>query len=210
MDELKVITLGESGVGKTAIINRFANNTFDENSMATLGINIISKEIKLDNEKIIPIKVIDTAGQEKYKALTKSYFKNIDAVLFVFSIDKKVSFNNIKDWIKIFDENHNDKDGILKYLVGSKSDLDREREIDIDLVNQFINKYPDFKYYETSAKSNEGIEELFKNLGEDFYKNLDEYERNKYQNTKKLTNCKNKKKSYCICYKNDGNYKSKD
>ena len=161
---LKVITLGESGVGKTAIVRRYIHNIFDENNLSTIGLNFSFKEIKLNNGKCIQIKIIDTAGQEKYKALAKSYFKNVDAVLFVFAINSQESFDNIKNWIKLFEDNHNDKAGIPKCIIGNKSD--QEREVKEDLVEQFKNVHY-FKYYETSAKNNDGIEKLFQDLGED-------------------------------------------
>ena len=85
-DTMRVITLGESGVGKTSIIRRYIHNIFDENNLSTIGLNFSFKEVKLKNGKSINIKLIDTAGQEKYKALAKSYFKNVDAVLFVFML----------------------------------------------------------------------------------------------------------------------------
>ena len=77
------------------------------------------------------------------------------------------SFYNIKNWIKLFDDNQNAKEGIVKYLVGNKSD--QERKVNDHLIEQFINEYKEFKYSEVSAKSNDGIEKLFLELGEDLY-----------------------------------------
>ena len=197
-DTMRVITLGESGVGKTSIIRRYIHNIFDENNLSTIGLNFSFKEVKLKNGKSINIKLIDTAGQEKYKALAKSYFKNADAVLFVFAINDKHSFDNIKNWINLFNENHNGKEGIPMYLIGNKSD--QEREVQKEVIDEFIieNKY---KYFETSAKENIGIDELFQELSEDLYKILIETGGKKSQNTQTLNKFKGNKKnkSDCIC-----------
>ena len=197
-DVMKVITLGESEVGKTSIIRRYIHNIFDESILSTIGLNFSYKEVKLKNGKNLKIKLIDTAGQEKYKALAKSYFKNVDGVLFVFALNKKDSFDNIINWINLFKDNHNGKEGIPMYLIGNKSD--QERKVQKDAIDEFIidNKY---KYFETSAKENTGIDELFQELSEDLYKILIETGGNKSQNTQTLNKFKGNKKnkSDCIC-----------
>ena len=103
----KVITIGNCGVGKTSIFQRFLYDTFDVDLLTTTGINFKCKDIILNNNKKIQLKLFDTAGQERYHSLTKSYFKNADAVLFVYAINDKKSFENIKDWVKIFMDNNN-------------------------------------------------------------------------------------------------------
>ena len=199
-DSKKIITLGESGVGKTSIIRRYIHNIFDENNLSTIGLNFSFKEVKLKDGNIINLKLIDTAGQEKYRALAKSYFKNVDAVLFVFAINSQESFDNIKNWIKLFDDNHNGKTGIPKYLIGNKSD--QERVVKDDLIEQLKNEYKDYKYFETSAKNNDGIEKLFKDIGEDLYEILREKEgkgRKKSQSVIKISKYKKNNKNNCIC-----------
>ena len=200
-DSKKIITLGESGVGKTSIIRRYIHNIFDENNLSTIGLNFSFKEVKLKDGNIINLKLIDTAGQEKYRALAKSYFKNVDAVLFVFAFNSQESFDNIKNWIKLFDDNHNGKTGIPKYLIGNKSD--QERVVKDDLIEQLKNEYKDYKYFETSAKNNDGIEKLFKDIGEDLYEILREKEgkgRKKSQSVIKISKYKNKNKgNNCLC-----------
>ena len=196
-DTMRVITLGESGVGKTSIIRRYIHNIFDENNLSTIGLNFSFKEVKLKNGKSINIKLIDTAGQEKYKALAKSYFKNVDAVLFVFSLNNQDSFDNMKNWINLFNDNHNGKEGIPKYLIGNKAD--EKREVQKNMVDEFLSKNK-YKYFETSAKDNNGIDELFQELSEDLYTILIEAGSNKTQNAQTLNKFKRKpKKPDCIC-----------
>ena len=210
---MKVITLGESGTGKTSIIRRYIHNIFDENNLSTIGLNFSFKEIKLKDGNTISLKLIDTAGQEKYRALAKSYFKNVDAVLFVFSISNHFSFDKIRYWINLFKDNHKCEAYVPMYLIGIKSD--EGKEITNDMINQFKEEYKDFKYYETSAKNNEGIEELFQELAEDLY-NIYVKEgrnrRNKSQDIIKIGKYNKKKsnKGICICSTASGFTKYKD
>ena len=209
-DMMKVITLGESGVGKSSIIKRYVKNIFEDETLSTIGLNFYYKQIKLKNGKTLQFKLIDTAEQEKYKALSKSYFKNAEAVLFIFAFNSQDSFDNIKNWIELFDENRNGKTGIPKYLVGNKSD--KEKEVDDGLINQLKEEYKDFKYYKTSAKNNDGIDKMFQDLGEDLYKILVEKKGNpKTQKGIKITKySKPKPKKDCICSSGNEDIKNKD
>ena len=167
----KVITLGDSGVGKTSIIRRYANNIFDDNVLSTVGVGFAFKEVELSNKKKIKLKLIDTAGQEKFKSLAKSYFKNVDGVLFVYSFEILESFQNLKEWIKLFNSNHYGKNGIPMFLVGNKSDLEEKDDVEKNekLVKEFLNEYEELKYYKTSAKKDISINELFKELAEKMF-----------------------------------------
>jgi len=195
----KVITLGDSGVGKTSIIRRYANNIFDESILSTVGIGFVFKDLELQNKKKIKLKLIDTAGQEKFRSLAKSYFKNTEGVLFVYSFDIPESFENLKEWIKLFKENHNGKDDIPMLLIGNKSDLeegDEEEKIkNKKMVDQFLEEYKDLKYYKTSAKDNISINELFQDLTEKMYV-INGKDQKKGHNVLKLKN--GEKKKHCI------------
>ena len=164
----KIITLGNSGVGKTSIIKRYVFNQFDQNTISSIGVIFSFKDvpIKNDENKIVKLKLIDTAGEEKYRSLSKSYYKNAEAVLFVFSLNNKESFDEINNWLNSFKEN-NTKDDIPKYLVGNKSDL--EKDIDDGIIEECLKKN-NLKYKETSAKNNENIDALFDEIANDLYK----------------------------------------
>jgi small GTP-binding protein len=103
----RIITLGDCFVGKTSIIRTLANDNTNFETLSTVGINYNIKEFTMDDNRKIGLKVIDTCGQEKFRSLSKSYFKNVDAVLFVFSLNDKESFDNIKQWIELYDINSN-------------------------------------------------------------------------------------------------------
>ena len=166
--EFKIITLGDSGVGKTSIIKRFCENKFDDNNQSTIGINFSKKEmIANKNDKII-LKLLDTCGQEKYRSLAKSYYKNAHAALFIFSMNDEESFDTINYWIESFNNNNN-KENIPKYLVGTKNDL--KINIDKTSIDEFSKKN-NIPFISTSAKENKFINELFEKIGKELYLNF--------------------------------------
>ena len=172
--EYKIITLGDNSVGKTSIINRFINGEFRPDSMPTLGIKHSFKILELghlNNKKKLKLSVIDTGGQEKYKALSISYFRYADVVLFIFNLNEPFTFENIQNWIDNFNENNNkSKKVIKKYLIGNKSDL--EQKVEQNLIDEFAKKNI-MPYKATSAKTNSQINELFQMIGEELYEEID-------------------------------------
>ena len=193
----KIITVGESGVGKTSIFRRYVYSSFDENTLTTLGLQFFFKDVILSNNQKIKLKLIDTAGEEKYRSLSKSYFKNADVALFVFALDNPDSFEHINDWITLFKENHSGVEKIPKYLIGSKNDLEQKVEqIKIDKMAEEIG----YKYISTSALNNTNIDNLFNDISETVFKT---YKPDKNQQTVKLKNKKKVKTTKCdICQPN--------
>ena len=161
----KIITIGDANVGKTSIIRRYIYNVFNEITMSTIGLTFSFKEIILKNGEKIKLKLVDTAGQEKYNSLSKSYFKNVDGVLFIFAFNKLETFQNIEKWIHLFEESNNDTN-LPKYLIGNKNDL--EKEVDKDLIDNFVEKY-NYKFEECSALNNDNIDHIFQDIGEVLY-----------------------------------------
>ena len=193
--EYKIIALGDSGVGKTSIFKRFAHNKFDEDTLSTIGLAFAEKELTLKNKDKIKLKLVDTGGQERYRALTKSYYKNADGVLLVFAHNDQESFDHIIDWIKSFDENTNDKD-IPKYLIGNKNDLEKLNEEEI--FNNFIKDHNILRYISVSAKDNINITETFEEMAEVIDSNNN---KDKKQNAVKLKELKKNKGTGCfLCF----------
>ena len=196
----KIITIGDSGVGKTSIIRRYVFNNFEDN-LTTIGVNFTFKDTILKNGKVVKIKLIDTAGQEKYKSLSKSYFKNVDGVLFVFAFNDKRSFDNIREWMQLFNENNNGKEGIPKYLIGNKDDLDTNNKVDKGSIDSFLNETNnEFEYRSVSAlKDDNRIDELFQDMAEKMFNNYKEGKQNLIHLEKNKRDNKNKKVSCQIC-----------
>ena len=192
----KIITIGDTNVGKTSIIRRFIYNVFEDESIGTIGVSFSFKEVILKNGQIIKLKIVDTAGQEKFKSVTKSYFKNTDGVLFVFDYNDEKSFEYISEWVQIFEENIN-KDTISRFLIANKSDL--EQRVSEDSINNFLNQHKNkYKFEKTSALENINIEKVFQEIAEELYK-IHLSTANKGQNTKIILKSNYQKKGNCIC-----------
>ncbi len=114
--------IGDSGVGKTALMNRYLFDKFDAESMPTLGSSMKSREVDVPNEGTIKLTMWDTAGQEKFKSLTRMYFQDAEAALIVYDVTFRESFENAKKWVEDLKTNANQQD-IVMALVGNKSDL---------------------------------------------------------------------------------------
>ena len=196
----KIIIIGDSGVGKTSLLQRFIFDKFYERTKSTLGLDYANKEIKLKNDKMILLKLFDTAGQEKFRSLSKSYFRNADGVLFVYSVNDIKSFENIRDWIQKFISDHNGKKDIPLYLIENKNDLNRE--VEDYLINEFLNEYK-FRFKSVSAKVNEdnSINELFQEISELLFKKYTDS--NIRQKKIYLNDNDNNKNQGCNCAKQD-------
>ena len=151
------LILGDKMVGKTSILERYVNNTFNPNYITTIGMDKRMKRIEVNNYDIT-ISITDTAGQERYRSLSKSFYKQADAILIGFSLTDKISLNNINYW---FEEiNNNRKESLVGLvLFGNKCD----DKINAEDITPIINKY-NLTYFETSAKANINIQELFEFL----------------------------------------------
>ena len=158
----KVVLIGESGVGKTSIISRYITNTFKSQLMATSGANFVTKNLILEDDKeesqSIKFEIWDTAGHEKFRTITTSYYKSAQAIIILYDITQKTSFDHIKNWITEIDKFG--KQGVLKVIVGNKSDLESNRKISKKDAENLALKYG-VKLWEVSAKDNTNIEDMF-------------------------------------------------
>ena len=193
--EFKIITLGDSGVGKTSIIKRYVYNKFDYNTINTIGISYSFKDVILPNGQKIQLKLIDTAGQEKYKSLSKSYFKHANGVFFIFSLNDPPTFQNIEQWVKDFNDNKEDSKVICQYLIGNKSDL--EINVNQELIEELKEKCNIKDYKSTSAKENTNIGEIFEEMSQILYDNYVKKGKTKQKHIK-LDKHKSKTKGCCL------------
>ena len=184
----KIISIGNSGVGKTSIIRRYVYQTYEPQTSSTVGLSFAFKDILLENGIKIKLKIIDTAGEEKYQSLCKSYFKNAEGVFFVFALNEIKTFKDINEWIKIFNEN-NTNPNIQKILLGNKSDLNDNIEVNDELIEDFLKNNEEFSYKKVSAADNKNIDEAFKEIGEKIFQNYKQEE----QKSLKLGKKKRKK-----------------
>ena len=186
-DFINIITLGESSVGKSSIINRYVENNFDYNFVSTLGVDFRKKNININGEDI-RLKIWDTAGQEKFRSIQKQYYRNSDGILLVFDVTKFDTFNVLEEWINsIKNQTSND---IIVVLVGNKIDLNN-KVISDDEIKNFANDNI-FKYFLTSAATGKNINEVFDYIVKEIYN----IKSKKKKKDSKNNNNKNLKKNY--------------
>ena len=188
----KLLIIGESGVGKTCLLLRFTDDSFTANHLTTIGIDFKIKIINIEN-KIIKLQIWDTAGQERFRTITTSYYKGAHAIVIVFDITDKDSFEHVKVWMQDIDKFA--KQGVMRILVGNKCDLEHQRAVTKDQGNEMALKYG-IKYIETSAKDTINIEELFVNTAKNLMSK---------QNNNKIGTNNNGQNSYGIDLTNSGN-----
>ena len=202
--KVKLVLLGDSGVGKTNLISRYTKNIFSANSKATIGVEFFSKTYKINN-KILKIEIWDTAGQERYKSITSVYYKGAKGALIVYDITSRKSFENVDKWIEEIKEKTS-KD-IKLIIIGNKIDLKDDREINTkEALYKF--KGMDIPLMETSAAEDTNVNEAFLDLIKIIYQEFikrdnDEYFNNDERKGKAIDLNKfeheNKYKYFC-CY----------
>ena len=159
----QILLIGDSLVGKTCLIQRYANGIFKEDYITTVGLDYYTKQEMINNLNV-SVKLWDTAGQERFKALTPSFFRNAEGVVIAYDVTNSESFDNLKFWISSIKTNLFEKNIFIPIIIiGNKIDLEDMRDISKDVASAFA-KENNFKYFETSAKTGEGVDEAFRDL----------------------------------------------
>ena len=162
----KVVLLGESGVGKTSIITQFTTSEFQEDQISTTGASFSSKTFNFDEiGKNLSFEIWDTAGQEKYRSLSKMFYKDAGVAILVYDITSKESFEQLKNYWVIQLREYGPKNIIIA-IAGNKSDLENE-QVDEEEVRNYC-KDNNFLYKRTSAKNHSSIDDLFHDVGMKF------------------------------------------
>ena len=183
---IKTVLIGDSGVGKTSIIKQFSNDEFDPECVSSIGGQYNSKKMTI-NDKEIKLDLWDTAGQDRYRSLAKIFYQDAKIIVFVYDITSIKSFEGIKNyWYKQIQSN-SDKEAILA-LAGNKSDLYINEEVKTQDAKEFADSIGAI-FQTTSAKSNIGIDLLFKNIVKK-YLNPDYDYRKDEENEKKIYKAK--------------------
>ena len=203
---IKCVLLGESGTGKSSLIERFINNTFKKDTLSTLIGSFSSKIVFYEKENIkIRFDIWDTAGQEKYRSINKIFYQDAQVTLLVYDITQEYTYKAIKDyWFSEVKEN-SPEDAII-FLVGNKSDLYEKEVVNEEEARQYANEINSL-YKLVSAQTGEGIEDIFKMIGERLLteeflqkikeENNDNNNRNSIKNIMAENNKEIKKKKKC-------------
>ena len=170
MYPIKIILIGNSGVGKSSLVLQFTDRRFDSENCATIGVEYGSRILKIDDNDI-KLCIWDTAGQERYRSITRSYYRRTHGVILVYDITNRHTFQAIRDWLTEIRENTDGKPEIL--LLANKVDIEKIRivskEEGIDLAKEY-----NFMFYETSAKTGVNVEQAIIHLAHKIWTNLEE------------------------------------
>ena len=217
----KVILLGKTSVGKTSLLKRFINGTFDQNIVSTTGFGFESKKIYYKNlKKHVILNIWDTAGQERYSSLIELYYKNTDCILFIYDLTDKTSLINLNNYYESI-QNNLDVNKVLLCIVGTKKDLydqidddddnnnnnndnndnnnnDNNNKVNLKEIKEFADKINAKICKQTSALLNYGIEDLFNEIGYKLYSNNNNKLKKKNSlNISIYEPIEDKKKSFC-------------
>ncbi|XP_052238596.1 ras-related protein Rab-35-like [Dreissena polymorpha] len=152
----KLLIIGDSGVGKSSLLLRFSDNTFSGTYITTIGVDFKIRTIDVNGEKV-KLQIWDTAGQERFRTITSTYYRGTHGVVVVYDVCSGESFANVKRWLHEIDTNC---DVVNRILVGNKDD-DPDRKV---VVTSDAQKFADqmgIQLFETSAKENKNVEEMF-------------------------------------------------
>lgn len=155
----KLLIIGDSGVGKSSLLLRFADNTFSGSYITTIGVDFKIRTLEIDGEKV-KLQIWDTAGQERFRTITSTYYRGTHGVIVVYDVTNGESFANVKRWLHEIDQNC---EMVNRILVGNKND-DPERKVVLTEDAQRFAEQMKIKLFETSAKENINVEEMFNEI----------------------------------------------
>jgi len=153
----KLLLIGDSGVGKSCLLLRFADNTYTDSYISTIGVDFKIRTVEIDG-KTVKLQIWDTAGQERFRTITSSYYRGAHGIIVVYDVTDKVSFNNVKQWLGEIDRYA--CQSVNKLLVGNKADLVEKKVVDFNEAKEFADSLS-ISFLETSAKSAQNVEEAF-------------------------------------------------
>ena len=160
MIKLKIIVAGAKDVGKTTLIRRFVSGKFDINTLSTIGVDFMTKNLTIDGREV-HLSIWDFAGEEKFRVLFPSYVSGASGALILYDITSQKSFNELADWLKLI----NSASGkILKLLIGSKADLASQRQISEEDAKKFRETHTIQEYLECSSKSGQNVDKIFETI----------------------------------------------
>jgi small GTP-binding protein len=166
---LKVVVVGESGVGKTCFLVRFVRDCFDEETQSTLGVEFLAKTVQTERHRI-QLQLWDTAGQEVFRSVTRGYYRGSAGALIVFDLTTRESFESVEQWLQ--DIRDVARADVVTVLIGNKADLTEMRQVGASEAAEFA-KRNSMQYFETSAKTGHNIADAVDALVAVIEKNVD-------------------------------------
>lgn len=165
---IKLLLIGDSGVGKSCLLLRFSDDSFSPSFITTIGIDFKIRTIDLDGKRV-KLQIWDTAGQERFRTITTAYYRGAMGILLVYDVTNEGSFKNIRNWIHNIEEHANEN--VHKILVGNKSDMVDKKVVDTARGKALADEYG-IGFIETSAMNNTLVDEAFFTLAREIKKSL--------------------------------------
>eukprot|EP01066_Platyproteum_vivax_P001754 Platyproteum_vivax@DN12212_c0_g1_i1.p1 len=162
----KLVLIGDSGVGKSCLLLRFADDTFTESYITTIGVDFRFRTIVVD-EKVIKLQIWDTAGQERFRTITSAYYRGADGIIIIYDVSNKESFAHIDEWLG--EVNRFANENTCKVLVGNKCDLKDERAVTLEEAEAKA-KELGMEHVEASARMSINVEDAFTTIARDLLK----------------------------------------
>eukprot|EP00658_Telonema_sp_P-2_P024413 TRINITY_DN197_c0_g2_i1.p1 TRINITY_DN197_c0_g2~~TRINITY_DN197_c0_g2_i1.p1 ORF type:complete len:277 (-),score=97.38 TRINITY_DN197_c0_g2_i1:159-866(-) len=159
---IKLLLIGDSGVGKSCLLCRYSENIFNNKFITTIGIDFKIRTIELDGKKI-KLQIWDTAGQERFRTITQAYYRGAMGILLVYDVTDEKSFKNIQSWMRNIDTHANTE--VVKVLLGNKCDMTNRRAVSHQQGQDLAKGY-DIEFFETSAKDKINVEEAFTRIAQ--------------------------------------------
>lgn len=156
----KLLIIGDSGVGKSSLMNRFSDNIFTESYINTIGVDFKIRTINMDG-KMIKLQIWDTAGQERFRTIVSSYYRGAHGIMIVFDITDKETFMNVRMWCEEIKKHA--APNVRTMLIGNKADFNTKRQVDFTEAKEFADNM-NMTYFETSAKTALNVEKSFYEL----------------------------------------------
>ena len=153
---LKLLIIGDSGVGKSCLLMQFSDNLFSDTTTPTTGVDIKNCTVDVEDTKV-KLKIWDTAGQERFRTITSMHYRGTHGVIFVYGVTNADTFKSIKKWLHEIDQNC---DRVSRVLVGNKDDNHEKKVVPLEEAQQFADQIG-IPLYETSAKEGKNVEEVF-------------------------------------------------
>lgn len=169
---IKLLLIGDSGVGKSAVLVRFADDTFTTSYISTIGIDFKIRTLELDGKRV-KLQIWDTAGQERFKTITTAYYRGAMGILLVYDVTEEKSFANINTWMSAIKQHASDS--VNKVLLGNKADSSGpmvQKKAIVTARGQALADQHGIKFFETSAKNNINVEEAFCTIARDIKQRL--------------------------------------
>ena len=159
----KLLLLGDSTVGKTCFLIKYTDQSFQDIHMATIGLDYRVKTMKLKNNKEVKIQIWDTAGQDRFRSITKNYYKGSHGIILIYDITNRRTFENVQKWISQIREETSQN--VVIYLIGNKIDMKEERKVSAEEGKKLADELG-LPFMETSAKEGININEVFDDIVE--------------------------------------------